>query len=202
MGRLVKLIGAGIGFTSEAIQASRSSSSSTQPPSSSRSAPQNYDQLPAYEGATRGATFDVMKEKHEKDDSKAAETGHDSESDSSDSDQREVYDQDEGEWELDEMAEQMRPPSYKEFEASPMNQTEEVRMNEEEQMMRGLVQMAGPSRPAQRLPCAVIIPQRRPRKRQYGFVRAFAPVLADCGVSQEVFLQFLTDWEKASNVSD
>lgn len=70
---------------------------------------------------------------------------------------------------LMEMVEQMKPPSYKEFEASPKNQIEVARMNKEEHMMRGLVQMAGPSRPAQRLPCAVIIPQRRPRKRQYGF---------------------------------
>jgi hypothetical protein len=75
-------------------------------------------------------------------------------------------------------------------------------MMREEQMIRGLVQMAGPPQPVQKLTCPVIIPQRRPRKKQYGFVRAYSPVLADCGVSQELFLQFLVDWEKTSKVNN
>ena len=41
------------------------------------------------------------------------------------------------------------------------------------------------------LPCPVIIPQRRPRDWTRGFMRAYAPVLADCGISQDIFLDFL-----------
>lgn len=213
MGKLVKLLGAGIGFTSEAIQASRArsrESSSTQP--SSSSAPNDaHDAPPAYDSYIHGSgvgessrsTYppqDLTRgdEKHR---SKAAEAGYDSESDSSDSDRRDAFEQDEAEWELDEMAEQVRPPTYEETEALPASNSEDARMMQEEQMIRGLVQIAGPAHPTQRLPCPVIIPQRRPRKKQHGFVRAYAPTLSECGVSQEVFLQFLKDWEKTSKVS-
>lgn len=41
------------------------------------------------------------------------------------------------------------------------------------------------------LPCPVIIPQRRPRDWKRGFMRAYAPVLADCSISQDTFLDFL-----------
>jgi hypothetical protein len=214
MGKLVKFLGAGIGFTSEAIQAARSRSrepSSAQPSSSSTPhGPQ--DALPAYgdsihpagHGESSRSTYAQQDptgpdEKHR---SKAAEAGYDSESDSLDSDHHDAFEQDEAEWELDEMAERVRPPTYEESEALPAGAPEGDRMMREEQMIRELVQMAGPSQPAQKLPCPVIIPQRRPRKKQYGFVRAYAPVLSDCGVSQELFLQFLVDWEKASKVNN
>jgi hypothetical protein len=39
-----------------------------------------------------------------------------------------------------------------------------------------------------RLPCPVIIPQRRPRDKKRGFVRAYAPVLESCGIDQKTFL--------------
>lgn len=42
----------------------------------------------------------------------------------------------------------------------------------------------------------MIVPQRRPGTKTRGFVRAYAPVLADSDVSQEVFLQFLHDLHK------
>ncbi|CAH0046984.1 unnamed protein product [Clonostachys solani] len=40
------------------------------------------------------------------------------------------------------------------------------------------------------LPFAVIIPQRRPESRQRGFVPAYAPCLAPCGISEDAFMQF------------
>jgi hypothetical protein len=45
------------------------------------------------------------------------------------------------------------------------------------------------------LPCPVIIPQRRPRDWKRGFMRAYAPVLGDCGVSQDMFLDFLKTFD-------
>lgn len=41
------------------------------------------------------------------------------------------------------------------------------------------------------LPRPVIIPQRRPRDYSRGFMRAYAPVLADNGITQRAFLDFL-----------
>jgi hypothetical protein len=52
-----------------------------------------------------------------------------------------------------------------------------------------------------RLPLPVIIPQRRPKARQRGFVRAYAPDLALKNIDQETFLDFLETFDKASMAS-
>ena len=41
-----------------------------------------------------------------------------------------------------------------------------------------------------RLPCAVVIPQRRPHAKTRGFVRAYTPVLQDCGIDEATFMDF------------
>lgn len=52
------------------------------------------------------------------------------------------------------------------------------------------------------LPQAILIPQRRPGDRKRGFVQAYAPVLAETkGIQQEDFLEFLSDFHKASQSS-
>ena len=116
-------------------------------------------------------------------------------------------DQDEAVWQLDEMSESMRPPTYAESIASDeavvaqANQTEDEKIKKREALVRELVSMAGPvPDPPQRLPCSVIVPQRRPRKKDRGFCRAYAPVLADSGISQEVFLQFIEDLDAVNRV--
>lgn len=123
---------------------------------------------------------------------------------SSSSDGESEFEDDEAAWELDDMAERVAPPSYAESQASttPTEESEEAKVKKEEQMIRDMVRMAGaPPHPARRIPCPVIIPQRRPRNKDRGFVHAYAPVLADCGVGQDVFLKFLQDWLVASKVS-
>lgn len=49
------------------------------------------------------------------------------------------------------------------------------------------------------LPQSVILPQRRPRDRARGFIRAYAPILNECsGIDQATFMKFLLDWDKAA----
>ena len=135
--------------------------------------------------------------------SKAAEAGYEEGEDSDDdSDALTDAGADEAAWELDDMVERVAPPTYEESEASQSpEEPEEVLKKKREQMVRNLVVMAGPvPQPPRRLPCPVIIPQKRPRNKDRGFVRAYAPVMADCGISQDVFLKFLTDWHQASKV--
>lgn len=43
----------------------------------------------------------------------------------------------------------------------------------------------------------VILPQRRPESRHRGFVRAYAPILQDCNIDQETWLEFLDGFEKS-----
>ncbi|KAK2029107.1 hypothetical protein LX32DRAFT_617695 [Colletotrichum zoysiae] len=43
----------------------------------------------------------------------------------------------------------------------------------------------------------VVLPQRRPEKRARGFIRAYAPVLAEVGIDQETFIEFVDTFNKA-----
>ncbi|KAK6063019.1 NADPH-dependent 1-acyldihydroxyacetone phosphate reductase [Seiridium cupressi] len=54
----------------------------------------------------------------------------------------------------------------------------------------------GDSSPS-RLPHPVVIPQRRPKKRDRGFVRAYAPDLMRCGIDQATFLAFVDGFNQA-----
>ncbi|RTE79616.1 hypothetical protein BHE90_005887 [Fusarium euwallaceae] len=47
----------------------------------------------------------------------------------------------------------------------------------------------------------VILPQRRPKTRRRGFIRAYAPALNDTGITQEMFLDFLETFHKSTQAS-
>lgn len=51
--------------------------------------------------------------------------------------------------------------------------------------------------PQSGLPMPVILPQRRPESRNRGFVRAYAPVLEDCGIDQPSWFEFIDGFEKS-----
>jgi hypothetical protein len=53
---------------------------------------------------------------------------------------------------------------------------------------------------AGRLELPVILPQRRPKSKERGFVRAYAPMLQTCGLEQAEFLDFLDGFGKAIQV--
>ncbi|KAJ5103601.1 hypothetical protein N7532_004130 [Penicillium argentinense] len=94
--------------------------------------------------------------------------------------------QDEAVWQIDDMAEQMEPETS-EAESGTLpseNEPEDAKIKWRDGLVRDLVAKAGPPpQESQRLQCPVIIPQARPRARDRGFVRAYAPVLADSGIS-------------------
>ncbi|RDL37720.1 uncharacterized protein BP5553_05153 [Venustampulla echinocandica] len=52
-----------------------------------------------------------------------------------------------------------------------------------------------------RLPLPVILPQRRPKDRTRGFVRAYAPVLETVGIDQPAWFAFLDSFDKATEAS-
>lgn len=47
----------------------------------------------------------------------------------------------------------------------------------------------------------VVLPQRRPKDRNRGFIRAYAPVLQTKGIDQETFLEFIETFENASQAA-
>lgn len=52
--------------------------------------------------------------------------------------------------------------------------------------------------PSGQLALPVVIPQRRPKDRSRGFIRAYAPVLRDVGIDQPTWLDFLDTLQKSS----
>lgn len=227
MGIIVRILGGGLGLASEAIHdfRSRSRSNSAQPSSpnpaqessSSRALASGNDAPPEYVEVDDEATADKMirsgkaervidyadEKKGFK--SKSAEAGYDEDDDDDlSTDEDSAAGDDEAAWELDEMAEQVAPPSYADSEAegtSMAGASEEDVAKEEDRTIREIVRMAGPPpQPVQRLPCPVIIPQRRPGTKERGFVRAYAPVMEGCGIGQDVFLKLQKEWHAASKV--
>lgn len=57
----------------------------------------------------------------------------------------------------------------------------------------------GPERPKLTLP--VVLPQRRPKDKSRGFIRAYAPSLEEVGIDQAMFLDFIETFDKSTQVS-
>ncbi|CAF9932384.1 MAG: hypothetical protein GOMPHAMPRED_006561 [Gomphillus americanus] len=52
------------------------------------------------------------------------------------------------------------------------------------------------------LPNPVVLPQRRPRNKQRGFIRAYAPSLGECAaIDQKTFVDVISTWDQASKAS-
>lgn len=205
---LVKALRTGLGFASEAIHAARDRPLSNDQPKAippSDSSLENFENPDSAKPVATDSTFPPCSYDHPehanvpRGQTVTAEVGSDSWS-------QHVTgaNQDELSWQLDDMIERLRQPnSGEDLYTLPYDDTltdsydetedeEERKLKQREALARELVEMAGPPpEPLPRLPCPVIIPQRRPRNKDRGFVRAYAPILGDSGIDQEVFLQFL-----------
>lgn len=173
-------------------QANAGPSTSPQPSGnfSSDGPPPSYTEVTSQGGNRSPAAGQPVSE-----DKKAALAQYD-EDDSDDSDDLSTED-DEADWELDEVIT---------LQDSPTESPPEYRAVDE--LVREVITGTnGPKNlPANfdrtPLPCPVIIPQRRPRAKQRGFVRAYAPLLGECsGIDQDTFLTFLNNFYKASQAS-
>jgi hypothetical protein len=104
-------------------------------------------------------------------------------------------------WKLDEAISAARKDRQVNEELVELPANESV-----ETLVQGVMDTAGGLRSGSSLktgplPCPVIIPQRRPRNKTRGFLRAYAPALSACGITQDVFLEFLKNFHKSSQAS-
>ena len=60
---------------------------------------------------------------------------------------------------------------------------------------------AYPATPGAKLAQPVILPQKRPKERTRGFVKAYAPSLGPCGIPQDMFLDFLSAFDASTQSS-
>jgi hypothetical protein len=109
-------------------------------------------------------------------------------------------DVDEEQWELDEAMRQelgrgfIEPVPEDDVPADPTQVLNEFMLNHPLPRYEDVV--APP-----KLEFPVVLPQRRPGDKSRGFVRAYAPVLADYGIDQATFLDFLKTFHRASQSS-
>jgi hypothetical protein len=204
MGRLVKLLGSGIGLASEAIHNRKSSSSNTQRSetavegSSRAAAPPTNEAPPQYiEVPDHTAEELIAAGKAVPADAKDHPYNHDEKTPHNDEDEDEDDDSlseegDEEQWELDEAVSYPEPREDK---------PEDIGQLTDAFMVAHPPPAYAASSPSQirgNLPCPVILPQRRPRDKKRGFVRAYAPVLAECGIDQATFLDFLETFYRST----
>ena len=102
--------------------------------------------------------------------------------------------EDEEAWQLDDLAASTEPPSY-EDSTSPSS--------DPDLLVHDLAasRQTNPQSPITALPLPVIIPQRRPRNKSRGFVRAYSPVLENVGIDQKTFLRFLKTFHSQSQAN-
>ena len=117
----------------------------------------------------------------------------------------------EDEWNLDDAQDEAfdgsseAPPGYDSV-FGPLSSSSEVKVGSEDDFEDQFIrkhpiprefQGQQPS-PNDRLPLTVVLPQRRPKDRSRGFIRAYAPVLERCGIDQPTWLSFLNTFQKSS----
>jgi hypothetical protein len=188
MRRIVQAASTGVGLAAEAIEHHKQKKKAAAQSASASQQEEKDDLPPDY------ATVDPRGE----------------ESDSDDSDDLPVEADDDA-WELDEAIDHdaSRPAT---LEQTPSSTGSEKAAKEEKnipaRVERLLAKCAPPpprahgpdGRLVAPLPCPVVVPQRRPQNKSRGFVRAYAPVLAEVGIDQDTFIQFLEEWDKSAQV--
>lgn len=109
----------------------------------------------------------------------------------------ESYDEDdEGDWIRDDTQAELSP-----YDQEVVDEPESVK-----QILRDFTKQHPDSSSSTRtstkqgLSVPVIVPERRPGSKHRGFVRAYAPVLMDCGIDQDTFMDFLIGFEASIKV--
>jgi len=201
MSRLLnKVLEPAIGLAAEAIahhkEKSRSRSNITQPDpnaeiqasSSSTSTSQAHSAYPnpSLPGYTPYSDEKVESGESTTHDQKRSTTTENHE----DQDENDDLEHDEDDWDLDSASELANPPSY-----------DETLDNDDIPTLTRNVLKGVKAPTGIRLQLPVILPQRRPRDKKRGFVRAYAPILEETGIDQETFLRFLKAFHQSSQAS-
>lgn len=101
----------------------------------------------------------------------------------------------EEQWELDETQDELRHSPNQ--EDPPAYDTEEAIDTAIHRFASEYPPPAYSSETVPLLPAPILLPQRRPKERKRGFIRAYAPDLAAFSIDQKMFLEFLDTAEKA-----
>ncbi|MCJ1376287.1 hypothetical protein MMC20_007529 [Loxospora ochrophaea] len=203
--KAVKGVASGIGLASEAITAHKESKGRSRDPSRDLSQPRELALSPSPSGKSQEAS-DRDSSQPRKLPLSSSLSGKSQELSNRDPSPPPSYSEveetgddlpeyDEEDWELDDAATVITDSRAESSDQEPPKDTGEL-------LRAFIARNPAPARlPQGQLPCPVILPQRRPKDKSRGFVRAYAPVLNDCGIDQATFMDFLNTFDKASKAS-
>ena len=203
MGPVVKFIGSGIGLASELLAARKQKregrSPSPNPAGDQRTAlPSGTQASTTYQYASQQAGVVEVTDKQ----ADELIVGHKDDNSSSNlqSDYGDLV-EDEEDWELDEAGEEEGGFGDATDWSQDVNSGEKPDVRKI--LQKFLTEHPLPVNPVNHapLPCPVIIPQRRPRTKSRGFVKAYAPILQTAGIDQATWMDFLKTFHKASQAS-
>lgn len=122
----------------------------------------------------------------------------------------EALEYDEEQWDLDDAQHDLKLPIPGE-PTSPREENEPESSSTEQKEIRNVHKltdafMAKHPVPeyiskADKMGVPVVLPQRRPKDRHRGFIRAYAPALEVKGIDEDTFLEFIETFDKASQAS-
>lgn len=204
----MKLISHGIGLTAEGIAAAKASKNQKRL--------QNTDEASAStdeSSVSRGLVGESSEYPNDKKNAKAQQAAlenREGDNDNETDDPPPAYasseDEDEADWALDDAGDTddaSSPTREVEIPLESIPSGEDGKKRYVDKIVYSFVTQHplhwNPQRKGQ-LSCPVILPQRRPQNKSRGFVRAYAPALADCGIDQVAFLQFIKSMHQASKV--
>ena len=122
-----------------------------------------------------------------------------------------VLDNDEEQWALDDAQDELLPSDAEDPSPQPASPSSSTPVasslstsdwRSTEKVITAFTQRyPPPPSPGAPLSAPVVLPQRRPKQRARGFIRAYAPALEVCGIGQAEFLDFLAVFERTSQAS-
>lgn len=175
---VVKGIAAGIGLASESIHHHQEKKAAKKAAALSRENSESGAlSPPASEDLERKRTSSTMGSKHD-----GAEPG-------------EHEEHDEEQWDLDDAQDEIisehHKPKERPFERDPKKVAKHF--TDDYPIPQGVE--------LKKLSLPVVLPQRRPKERSRGFIRAYAPELQNCGIDQAMFIDFLDTFNQATLAS-
>ena len=109
------------------------------------------------------------------------------------------YESDAEQWELDSAAEEIHATHNQNQNVPQGNWMSPATIDT---IVSNFVQKHPPGDPSSGsyLQLPVVIPQKRPHQKARGFVRAYSPVLEDCGIDQATWMEFLDSFHESIKV--
>jgi hypothetical protein len=182
LGPIISAAAAGIGLASEGIQHHKEKKAAKKAAAAQQEQSGPSQPPPAYEANGQHSQKSEKAERHHQGD------GHHG-------DERQLEEGDEEQWDLDdaqdEVAIKASVPKERPFERDPKLIIQHFL--DDYPLPQGYVQRG--------INLPVVLPQRRPKDRTRGFIRAYAPELESCGIDQAMFLDFLQTFSLASAAS-